>query len=50
VIFLYVNDFRVTGDHVDLAKTLEELVKPDITDEAADTELELWLRERVVPR
>lgn len=50
VIFLYINGFRVTGDHLDLAKTLEELVAPDTTDEAADTELELWLRERVAPR
>ena len=50
VIFLYDNGFRLTGDHLDLAKTLEELVKPDITDEATDTELERWLRERVVPR
>jgi prophage maintenance system killer protein len=50
VIFLYVNGFRLTGEHLDLAKTLEALVGSDITDEAADTALELWLRERVVPR
>src|SRR3954453_13366097 len=47
VIFLYVNGFRVVGDHLDLAKTIESLVRPDITDEAADTELERWLRERI---
>ena len=50
VIFLYVNGCRLTGDHLDLAKTLEALVGPDVTDEAADSALELWLRERVVPR
>src|SRR3954469_22821061 len=50
VISLYDNGFRLSGDHLDLAKTLEALLKPDVTDEAADTNLELWLRERVVPR
>ena len=49
VIFLYINGFRLAGDHLDLAKTIEALVEPDVTDEAADTALELWLRERVVP-
>jgi death on curing protein len=50
VIFLYSNGYRLPGDHLDLAKKLEALVHPDISDDAADTDLEQWLRDRVRPR
>src|SRR5215207_1641460 len=50
VIFLYNNGFRLLGDHLDLAKKLEALAQPDVNDEAADAELEQWLRARIAPR
>jgi death on curing protein len=50
VIFLYNNGFRLAGNHLDLAKMLEVLARPDVSDEAADIQLEQWLRERIAPR
>lgn len=50
VIFLYLNGFRVTGDHLGLAHLVERLVEPVTDDHDADADLKHWLRDRMVPR
>jgi death-on-curing family protein len=49
VIFLYLNGFHITGDHLELAYMLEKLAEPIVDDHVADAELEGWLRDHVVP-
>lgn len=50
MIFLYLNGFQVTGDHLDLAHMLERLAELITDDHDAVAELENWLRDRIVPR
>lgn len=49
-VFLDRNDIEFVGEGLSLAKVLEQVAEPDVSDEEADRRLAEWLREHTRPR